>query len=331
MKPHNLPKLSFLVVATALWVSACSLGNPAATEAPPPPSATAPESTPTALVPLVIRLAAEDAEPGLQVQVDQIVQTFAAEGGYRFEMRQALTAADLPPETEIVVILGAFPGAGELVSAAADVRFIAIGAEGLSESANLQSMAVGGGSAVNLAFVAGYMAATATDDWRVGILYGAASTGLSEAFLAGARYFCGSCVPVAPPYEEYPLARQAEPANWQAAADELLSLGVSTVYLAPELETAEIAQYLADRGVRLIGNTAPPAGLEASWLASIGGDASQALQPLAALLAGEQPPEDGSIGGLSHLNEAVFGSAQQDTVRLLLADLAAGLVSWETE
>src|SRR3990172_9217023 len=92
MKPHNLPKLSFLVVATALWVSACSLGNPAATEAPPPPSATAPESTPTALVPLVIRLAAEDAEPGLQAQVDQIVQTFAAEGGYRFEMRQALTA-----------------------------------------------------------------------------------------------------------------------------------------------------------------------------------------------------------------------------------------------
>lgn len=330
--PCKLSKAAFLLLsAAALLIGACSVGNPAAPETPALPPATAPESDPTEAPPLVIVLAAEGANAGLQAEVSQIVETFASENGYRYEARQALTVAELPPETEVVILLGPFDGADELVAAAADVRFIAIGSEGLTESQNVATISVAGATSANAAFVAGYTAAIATDDWRVGVLYGSESAALSDAFAAGVRYFCGSCDPVAPPYAEYPLAAQADPLNWQAAADTLLSQSVRTVYLAPELEALEIARFLADWGVLLIGNSAPPEGLEGSWLASVGGDASQALQQLPALLAGEQtPPADATLG-LSYVNDALLSPAQQENISEIIGDLMSGYISWEAE
>jgi hypothetical protein len=121
---------------------------------------------------------------------------------------------------------------------------------------------------------------------------------------------------------------QADPANWQTAANELINRSVGTVYLAAEMENEEIARFFVDRGVLLVGNDMPPSGLEANWIASVGVDPGQALASLPALLAGEAPQDGSQPPVLNYVNDALLSPAQQEYVSGVAADLTAGLLGW---
>lgn len=323
------PKILSLLAFT-LVLAACGQPASEATATLPAPVVEAATATPTREPGLLILLAPEGADTELAAQSAAIMQSYAAERGLLFEQRGSLDASTLPANLVALAALSPTSNLGDLAAAAPQASFVAVGYEPAAQMDNLYSLTLSATGSEAAAFLAGYVAAMSTDDWRVGVLYAPGENLLANGFLAGAEYFCGSCAPLAPPYEEYPLSAEANQANWQGAPDSLLSQGVSTIYLTPSLEIVEVVQYLAARNVLVIGQGAPPSGLEAAWLASVGsGQPAELAAALPAALDG-QPLESGAFG-LTYANGSYLSAARLAFIQDLITDLESGYIRLPSE
>jgi basic membrane lipoprotein Med (substrate-binding protein (PBP1-ABC) superfamily) len=191
-----------------------------------------------------------------------------------FEHRQILSAESAPENLQLVIVLPPANDLAELAAALPETKFVALNVPGVTSRGNLVS--VGGERASDAqAFMAGYIAAVQSDDWRVGLIYLGDEAGRTyqNAFLSGAIYFCGFCNPYFPPYYEYPVYYEVPVGSsveaFQVAADDLIAKGVNTVHLAPGTQREEIFRYLAEGNIRFVGTESPPAGLETNWIASV--------------------------------------------------------------
>ncbi len=315
-------KISHL--SLALLLAACSLGAPQPTATIAQVAIASPSPQPA----LLILLAPPESDTQLAAAAAEIATTFASSHDLQYERISALNASQLPGNLAILIVLAPDPGAAELATAAASAQVIAIGFTPTVEAANLQTLLANGSESGAAAFIAGYVAEMTAPDWRAGMLYSPASAGLVDDFVAGGEYFCGSCAPVAPPYNEYPQAAQAADAtNWQGAADQLLAQSVSVVYLAPELENSGAAQYLASFSVLLIGSGPPPADVAANWLATVSADPVAALrQQLPLALAGELVTQSNSLV-VSNANAAYLSAARQRNIQMVINDLLFGYIA----
>lgn len=311
-------------LSLVLLLAACSLGGaqPTATSVQ---VQVAPTPSPEPAV--LILLAPPESDALLVAAAAEIATTFASSHDLRFEQVAALNASELPGNLAILIVLAPDPGAAELAAAAASAQVIAIGFTPTAEAANLQTLLANATESGAAAFIAGYVAELTATDWRAGMLYSQASAELVDDFVAGGEYYCGSCAPVAPPYNEYPQFAQAtDAANWQSAADQLLAQSVSVVYLAPELENSGAAQYLASFNILLVGGGAPPADATANWLASVSADPIAALReqlPLA--LAGEPVTQSSSLV-VSNANAAYLSDARLAYIQTIINDLLSGYI-----
>jgi hypothetical protein len=65
------------------------------------------------------------------------------------------------------------------------------------------------------------------------------------------------------------VAPNASADSFQLAVDSLISQGVNTLHLAPGAQSEDLYRYAASQNLRFVGTTAPPAGLEGYWIASV--------------------------------------------------------------
>jgi hypothetical protein len=242
--------------------------------------------TATQLPPRVVLVAPADADGQLAAGFRAVLAELAPGSGLSFNEQASMAASDLDPSIKVVVVLPPFAGLGDLVSKAPQTQFAAVGIPGLPAAANLTLIGDAGFYPNRQAFLAGYIAAIITDDWRAGVLTSDSPEGklVADAFSNGVRYWCGLCRPYFPPFFSYPqTAQAAEPvdkAGWQAAADLLIENGVQTVYVDPRLASPEVLQYLADAKLELIGGAMPPDLVLPLWVATVRFDPLQALRGL---------------------------------------------------
>lgn len=310
----------FLFLTFALALVGCAQPGPTAT-----PTVLA-SPTPTPTIPLVILLAPPESDANLVIVVSELSAAYAAANGMQFEQRSLLNPAEMPSSLEKLIVIAPDPGVAALAATAPQAQVIAIGFSPDASLANLTSLPLGGDDANQIAFIAGYIAAISAEDWRSGILYSSASAAVLNDFIAGAEYFCGSCAPVSPPFIEYPVAAQADSANWQPAADQLLAQFVKVVYLTPELEASGAAQYLASSGVLLIGSGTPPAELANSWVVSVTSDPVAALRQLLPVALEAQPLQPVDSLSLLNANANLFSESRQIYVQRIIDDLTNGYI-----
>lgn len=323
---HLLIRLlrSVLPVAMLSILAACAA--PQATPTPEPTATTAP--TATSAAPLALLIVPPQADIALAGAAAEVVTQYATEHQLRFEQREMLDPSQAPAETVNLVMLAPDPGVAALAAALPFAQIVTIGFDPDGDFANVTSILAGGASEGATAFIAGYTAALVADDWRAGMIYTAASQTLADDFIAGAEYYCGACVPLAPPESEFPMAAQATDAsNWQSAADLLLSNFTRVVYLAPEMEASGAGPYLAGFGVYLIGTGTPSADVQGSWLASVSSDPVAALrQQLPLALDGQATPAGSSLG-LSNINTEFVSDAKLANIQAIINDLLAGYIT----
>lgn len=318
----------WLLVLVLILVACAPQGDSADqlqnTEVEPQPS-----ETPTVLPRTAILLISPDSDPQLVAETEQIVRTYTVEQGLEFETRETLNGGDIQEGVELVVILGPYEGIADLAVSASQVRIIGITVGEHIDAANLQLISLEVRLAEQAAFVAGYTAALSTEDWRVGVLHTQETTHLAEAFIAGMEFFCGSCLPVRPPYIDYPLSAGVDSVqNWQSGADQLLGQAVKTVYLTPELELPEVQQYFFNRSVLLVGRTLSSPDFASGWLASIGGDSISVLRlqlPLA--LEGIPMSVGPSSLTLNDANGLYLSEARVQHIYEIIADLLNGYIA----
>ncbi len=327
----------------SLVMAGCSGGIPLVKPtATPAPTATStlvpteiPTPTPTPLAPIGLLLAPSEADPILAVEVQERLSQWIPEMGYRYQIRQVLTQADLARDDFRLVV--ALPPNDTLASLAADhpeIQFLAVGLPNLEARPNLTTLGADGERLDHQGFLAGYMAAMVTPDWRVGVIGFSDSSqtvAARQAFFTGVRFYCGLCLLEYPPFYEYPLyfelGSDADTVAWRTAADFMIHRSVTTVYVVPGAGDDAMLGHLADAGVNIIAGIPQRSGLEDHWIASLSFDL------LSAFLAEWPQFSTGTVGKavtlsmqITDVNPDLLSLGKQQLVEKMLVDVLEGYI-----
>jgi hypothetical protein len=330
-------------LALMAWLAGC--GGTPQVESPTPgispeviPTSTSeptPIPTPTPLPATAVLWAPPEADQVLVQAIQETISQSATEVGMRFQVQPALSLDFINAErVQWVVALAPAVGLNDLVIAAPQTRFLAVGVQGLAAAPNLSVISAMENGDDQQGFMAGYLAAVMTPDWRVGVI-GIADSEAGQlarrSFLTGAKFFCGFCSPTYPPYHEYPLYVQvngaATAAEWQSAADLLLQKNVETIFIVPGAGDENLMRYLASSGVGMIGTAPPPDDLRDAWVATLG------YHPLEAFHNFWPEFVAGSAGGaisvplsLSDIHYGRLSPGQVVLVEKMLAEVESGYI-----
>ena len=223
----------------------------------PPPTMIPTLSTPLAL--LVVPVEMDKVSSDLY---QKTVYDLSQQSGFRFQVRNTLTAADVAdPTLKVVIVLPPDPGIASFAPAAPGVQFLAVNISGLTAGANVSVLA--GDSQVDIpAFLAGYTAAMISDEYHIGMIIPQGDADAQRAFLAfknGMTYYCGLCrtfyiSPFGyPQYIEIPA--NEDTTRFGGYANVLINdKKVYTLYVYPSLANADFLSYV-DRDLH--ARTAP--------------------------------------------------------------------------
>ncbi|MFT3891361.1 MAG: hypothetical protein QM730_06980 [Anaerolineales bacterium] len=324
-----------LLVVLTLVVAACGSNTPAPTNTPVPTDTPIPlpTLTATATVPLAVLVLPNTLDPDTSNLYQKTVYDLAQASGFRFQVRNTLTASDFEPGLKIVIVLPPDPGIMALAAAAPDVQFLAINVQGITPGGNVSVL--GSGSQAEIAaFLAGYTAALVTDDYRIGMMIPKDNPDAIRALNAyanGRTYYCGTCRPFYylnwsfPQYVEIPADQDKD--TYDSFADILmLQYKVRTIYLYPDIAIPELYNYVGTTGTYMIG-TITPEQRPAGWVMTITPDVIKAIQNAwPQLVAGQGGITVQSPLGLSDIDPDILSSGKQRLVQQVLDDLQAGRI-----
>ncbi len=331
-------RLRFVILfaVIAVFLSACAAPQPSITSTPLPTDTAVPAPTlsPTPIIPLAVLIVPADLDPETSNLYQKTVYDLTQGSGYRFQVRNTFTAADLEPGLQIVIAVSTDPGIAALATAAPRVQFLTINIPNMVAGGNVSVL--GNSSQSELAaFLAGYTAALVTDDYRIGMLMprdnGDAIRALN-AYASGMVYYCGVCRPfyyfnwTFPQYLD--IGADEDKNNYHAYADILMmQYKVRTIYLYPDIYTDDLANYIGTTGAYVIGTISPeqrPAG----WVMTIQPDVIKAIQNAwPQLVNGQGGMTVQSPLGLADVDPEILSPGKQRLVEQTLNDLEAGYIS----
>lgn len=331
-------RLIIFAVVFGLLLSACGASEtPVVTSTPVPTDTSIPLPTLTAtpVVPLAILVLPSGLDQETSDLYQKTVYDLAQASGFRFQVRNELTAADVAePGLQIVIILPPDPGVAALAAAAPGVQFLAINIDGLSAGGNISVL--GGSSQVEIAgFLAGYTAAMLTEDYRIGMLMprdNSDAIRMYNAYVNGMKYSCGLCRPFYYYDWSFPqfidIGADEDKAAYGAYADILMQrYKVRTILIHPGIYTQDLVDYIGTTGTSMIGTVSPeqrPAG----WIMTIQPDTIKAIQSAwPQLVAGQGGITVQSPLGLSDVDPSLLSPGKQQDVQQTLDELQAGLIA----
>ena len=224
-----------------------------------------PIDTPTVLTPVGVLLTPPGSDQQLVTELNPIIGNYIRDQGLRYQVLPDLTASDFErDEFRIVVILPPYPGISELARNFPDTKFLAVGFNDLEPGNNLSILRSGGGEYDIQGFIAGYIAAMITTDWRVGALsvqenYDALAA--RDGFRVGVKYYCGLCNPkyaptginyMYPKYIDLPVDASETDINFNL--DFLIDRAVNTFYIVPGVGNQNIYRSLVGYQKLIIGS-----------------------------------------------------------------------------
>lgn len=254
--------------------------------------------------------------------------------GLRWQVRQRLNAEDLTTNLRLVIVLPPDPGIAELAAAAPQAQFLAVQVPGVQAGGNVTTIGTSGARPDQQGFLAGYIAAMLTPEWRVGVISvtdtvegRSARTG----FLNGAVFYCGLCNPNYAPFYNYPLFIEmpstATSAEWQALGSYMIDHYVKTVYVYPGAGDQAMLSLLAQAGTQIISSGIPSQELRSVWVASLNTDVLALVQTLIPQLVegkgGQALPLPVAI---TEVNPELLSPGKQALANKILQELLTGYI-----
>jgi basic membrane lipoprotein Med (substrate-binding protein (PBP1-ABC) superfamily) len=320
-------RIFLLTLLTWLLLAGCGpavqspTGQPTVT--PLPATTEAPTPVPAALIYVSSETSASDPDTS-------VLGGFANDHGLQLKTVTALEDASFAADPKIVVLQSAPEDLGKILDAHPAVQFVLLGSSELTGKANLSTVSA---RQEDLYFMAGYLSTLIADDWRsAGLVVSDGPLGASaaEAFYNGGKYVCGKCNPSYPPVVDLPqvrsLAANAAPADWLAAANEMLQSGVRVMFVDTPAAAPEVINAVTSMGAYLVGFTPPVAGDGVSnWAATVTSDASGALQQvLENALKGQGGQAVTVQVTLAEVNPEFVSPGRQDLFNQVASLVAAG-------
>jgi len=164
---------------------------------------------------------------------------------------------------QIVIVLAPYPELQILAESTPDTKYLAVGFNDLAPGENLSVLRSGGGDYDIQGFIAGYIAALITTDWRVGALSvqeNPDALAARDGFRTGVKYYCGLCNPKYAPtginylYPKYiDLPVDATDLQISANVDFMVDRVVNTFYIVPGAGTQLMYRMLVAYEKNIIG------------------------------------------------------------------------------
>jgi len=283
-------------------------------------------------------------DPTASNQYQTAVYNLAQTAGYRFQVRNSLSQADLEPSLKIVVALPPDPGIAALAAAAPQTLFLTVDIPGVNAGGNVSVVSTQPRPDL-VGFLFGYIAAMLTPDWdySIGMLIPANDPNAQLALTAyqnGMRYYCGLCQKKNPyaymdeygQLIEYPvyleIPTDEDLSHYTAYADILRrSKKVSMIYVYPTIATSDLLSYIGSLGMLTIGDTTPNPR-PVYYVASLHPDPSKSIETAwADLMAGRAGVTYRPPFSLTDVDPNLLSPGKQAQVEQLLADLLAGRIS----
>lgn len=333
--------LAFFLTLALLTACASSPETPVSPDATSVPQPTAtleptPGPTPTPAPPLVILVLPADLNDEDSQAYQAVVYDLAQSAGYRFQVRNQLTEADLEPALKIVIALPPDPGILALAAAAPQAQFLAVNMPGIQPGGNLSVLGNESARADYIAFMAGYIGAMVTEDFfQVGAMLkkdSPESPVIQKALATGRTYYCGRCLPIGwytqftyPAFIEVPP--DAKESEYNAYSDFLvIQKKVETIFIQPGLDTPELLQYLSTVGVLMIGTQTPTKKVN-GWVVTLQPDYLEALKStFPELAAGQGGRAFSAPLSFTDANPELFSPGKQIDARRVLDDLLRGYI-----
>lgn len=289
---------------------------------------TIPEATPQ-----VMLLVGQEADPFTISQVQSTLEELVSTGGQNLLIVESISSPEMQDSVELVVSIGSDVDITNLATGSPQIHFIAIDQPGVSPLENLSIIGDPELDQKNQSFMAGYLAALVSTDYKVGALIPAdsdQSDRMLDAFIIGTRFFCGICRPLYPPFNTFPhwdfLSIENNSAGFQPVIDVLVSYGVEVIYLQGKLLSPEILTYLSDLGVKVVSDQSPET-LRNNWVGTVAADPSPALALLwSDLMAGSSGVRKSSSITLIDTESGLLSEGRRRVFDEMVADLEAGLV-----
>ncbi|HET7143845.1 MAG TPA: hypothetical protein VFI68_07510 [Anaerolineales bacterium] len=329
---HLIFAILIIVVSGACSRSTTEVAGPAVVPTDtPPPTATI---IPTPSTPLAILVIPADMDKANSDLYQKTVYDLAQQSGFRSQVRNSITPADLAdPTLKVMIVLPPDPGVASLAPTAPDVQFLAVNIPNLVAGGNVSVLA--GDSQVELpAFLAGYTAAMITEEYHIGMVIPQGNADASRAYSAfynGRTYYCGLCRPfywaevTYPTYVEVPA--DEDPKNYGGYANLLINdRDVDTLYIYPSLANDDLLSYVGTQGVLLIG-TSMPVPRPGGWVMTIRPDTIKAIQTAwPNLIAGQGGINVQSPLGIADVDSTLLTPGKLRLVQETLDGLLAGRI-----
>jgi hypothetical protein len=335
LRKTSISLLSLIFVAILM---ACSQTVPDTTPTALPTDTAIPTATFTATpsTPLAILVMPADLDPAMYELYQSTVYNLAQQSGFRFQVRNTISEADLDPTVRVVIALPPEPGPGiaALAAAAPQAQFLAINIPGLTAGGNVSVLANDVQTDI-VAFMAGYIGAMITDDYRIGMIYpdgNADALSALDAYTNGKAYYCGTCRPFYYlPYEfpqSIPIPATEPQENYGGYAVYLIQQReVDFIYVYPDIATPELLEYIGSSGAVQVGRS-PQGNLPLYWAASLSPDTIGAIQTAwSNLVAGQGGQVVQSPLTVTDVDESLLSQAKKAEAEQVLAELLAGRIS----
>ncbi len=322
----------------AFVLSSCKLGASPSTPTPLPTDTPIPTPTFTATpsTPLVILVIPPDLAQATSDLYQKTVYDLAQASGFRYQVRNTLSEQDLEPDLRVVIALPPDPGPGiaALAAQAPQTQFLAINIPGLTAGGNISVLANNAQTDI-VAFMAGYIGAMITTEYRIGMVIpkdNPDALSALDAFTNGMAYYCGICrgyyyLPYSfPQYVEVPPQDPPETHGYYPVYL-IQQREVDFIYVYPDLATPELLTYIGSSGGVQFG-IAPSGPKPLYWAGSLSSDVVSAIQQAwPSLVAGQGGQVVQSPLTLTDVDPNLFSPGKQALAAQVLADLLAGRIS----
>jgi len=344
--PRNILTV-ILIILISLGVFACTAETPTG-EIPQPgettitspaftETAVAPSPTPAPELPVAILAYGQGADSWMVDRLQNTVEELATTSSLGLLVQEGLDAETLNPNVRILIGLDLELDSASLAASNPDTVFVLIDQEGLSPSDNLSVIGDPVIDQQRQSFMAGYLAALVSSDYKVAGLIPAnheLSELMTDAFVIGVEFFCGVCNPLYPPFQNFPqwerLSTENAVEGFQPVVDTLLVNGVEVLYVQNQLGSPEMLTYLAGQNVKIVGDETPDT-IRNNWVGTVAIDPGTTLIDLwPDLLAGTDGVQVPSAIMLRDTEGGLISEGRMRLFEEMADDLEAGLVSPET-
>lgn len=290
--------------------------------------------TPTEVLSGVILVVSPEADQVSVSQIQASLNQLLSDEKLVLLDRENLSAEMITPAVTVVIGVGQGLNMIDLSVSNPETSFVVVGDPTVQPSDNLSVIGDPVIEQQHQFFVAGYLSALISEDYRTASLIQLSdedSNTMIDSFMVGAEFFCGVCNPLHPPYNDFPywqmLSVENVSSGFEPVIENFVNYGVEVLFVPVELASSELLSYAGSFGLKVVSNGEPDIARN-NWVGTVMVDMGQALVDLwPRLLSNSKGVQVPGRILLTNTDAGLISEGRQRLFYDMISDLQSGLIS----